>query len=194
MTRLYTTVFVALLLLVAAASIGTSAFTTASIDRASNIDVVADDQGLLALVDGTSGPLVYLNNEQLAIDVEQGTAAGVNTDAQFVLGDTADSVAEHAFAVVNNDAESHLIIAEYAAGSDDANDDENVVFAVFDASGNSVATLSEESGAQSFDAGAGETFYVVVTIDTGHETTTVLTSSTDLSGTLSFTVDDNVAV
>ena len=191
MTRLFTTVIVALLLLAAGASISTSAFTAANVDRSANIDVVADQDGLLALTDGTSGPLVYYDDEQLAIDFEQGTAGGANTDAQFVLGDGADAKNAHAFSVTNNDAEAHDIVATYAAATDDGNDDDNVEFVVYDAQGTAVATLSEETAGQSFGATAGQTFYVVITVDTGHGDAAVLTSGSDLSGTLSFDIDDN---
>ncbi|ELZ95808.1 hypothetical protein C440_05947 [Haloferax mucosum ATCC BAA-1512] len=182
-----------MILVITAASLSTSAFTAASVDRSANIDVVADQNGLLALTDGTSGPLVYYNDEQLAIDFAQGTATGANVDAEFVLGDANDSKDEHAFTVTNNDGEAHDVSVQYVATQTDSNDDDNVEFVVFDADGDAVATLSEETDAQSFSAGAGETFYVVVTVDTGHGVSEVLGSGDDLSGTLSFTVDDNAA-
>jgi hypothetical protein len=191
MSRTTTTVIAVLLLTVVGSALASSAFTAASIDRSADIDVVADQDGLLALTDGTSGPLVYYANEQLAIDFEQGTATGANVDAQFVLGDTADPTAEYAFSVTNNDAEAHDVVVEYATTVADDNADHNVRFVVFDGEGTQVADVSEETGALTVSTTAAETLYVVVVVDTGHGVSTVLTSGDDLSGTLSFTIDDN---
>ncbi len=85
------TVLMASLLLVGTVSIGASAFTAATVERSANVDVVADNEGLLALTDGNSGNLVSQDGstEQLGIDLESGTAAGANPNATFELGNPA---------------------------------------------------------------------------------------------------------
>jgi hypothetical protein len=190
MSNLTSTLLVAGLLLVAGVSVGTSAFTTAEVDRQANVDVVADDVGLLGLTDGNSGNLVYQNSsDQLAIDFTNGSADGANTDALFRLGDPADPSGSQAFIITNNDAESHVINASYNANTGDASTPENLKFEIYDSGGNNVGTISASGETASWDASANTAYNVVVTVDTGHSTT-VLTSGDDLSGTLEFRVDD----
>jgi hypothetical protein len=51
--------------------------------------------------------------------------------------------------------------------------------------------VTEEGTAASFKAPADKTFYTVVTVDTGGgSAATDLTSASDLSGTISLTIDD----
>lgn len=190
MSNLTSTLLVAGLLLVAGVSVGTSAFTTAEVDRQANVDVVADDVGLLGLTDGNSGNLVYQNSsDQLAIDFTNGSADGANTDALFRLGDPADPSGSQAFIITNNDAESHVINASYNASTSDASTPENLKFEIYDSGGENVGTISASGETASWDASANTAYNVVVTVDTGHSTT-VLTSGDDLSGTLEFRVDD----
>jgi hypothetical protein len=190
MSSLTSTLLVAGLLLVAGVSVGTSAFTTAEVDRQANVDVVADDAGLLGLTDGNSGNLVYQNSsDQLAIDFTNGSADGANTDALFRLGDPADPSGSQAFIITNNDAESHVINASYNASTSDASTPENLKFEIYDSESNKVGTISASGDTASWDASANTAYNVVVTVDTGHSTT-VLTSDDDLSGTLEFRVDD----
>lgn len=195
MSSLTSTLLVAGLLLVAGVSVGTSAFTTAEVDRQANVDVVADNTGLLGLTDGNSGNLVYQNSsDQLAIDFTNGTADGANTDAKFVLGDPGNSGSSQAFIITNNDAESHTIEATYNTNTDDAQDPENLKFEVYDDDGELVTTVDASSGSTaSWDAPAGSSYDVVVTVDTGHSSATVLQSDADLSGTLEFRINDDDA-
>lgn len=189
MPRIQTTVLVVGLVLAAAFTMGTSAFTTAEIERQANIDVVADDQGLLALTDGNSGDLVFQNSdEQLEIDLTAGTADGANTDARFVLGDEDSPSTAQAFTVTNNDAESHDITVEYS--EHDSNDASNLQFEFYDSSDTLVGTADEEGNAATLSASADETFYVIVVIDTGDGATDVVTSGENYTGTLTLSIDD----
>lgn len=193
MGRIIPTILMAGLVLVATVSLGAGAFTAATVDRQANVDVVADSNGLLALIDGNSGNLVYQDGttEQLAIDFENGTATGANVNAVFELGNPADPVNSTAFKVENRDDEQHVINADYTLDADDANTEENLNISVYNSAGTLVDSANEEGVSASFTAPATNTFYVVVTVDTGGETgTTDLTSTADLSGTLSFTIDD----
>jgi hypothetical protein len=191
MARIVPTVLVAGFLLVASVSFGATAFTTATVDRQANIDVVADNNGLLALVDGNSGNLVYqdASTEQLGIDFTKGTATGANVNAKFELGDPAGPTASNAFKIENRDAEQHQINVAYTGGT--TNGEENLNVSIYDNAGNLLDSANEEGTTASFTAPAGNTFYVVLTIDTGGgAAATDLTSASDLSGTISFTIDD----
>jgi len=190
MSQLTKTLLVAGILLVAGVSVGTSAFTTAQVDRQANVDVVADNTGLLGLTDGSSGDLVFQNSQsQLGIDFTAGTANGANTDARFELGNPDDPSNSQAFVITNNDAESHVINANYNANTSDAATEDNLRFEIYDSNGSSVGTISASGTNASFTAPANNQFYVVVTVDTGHSSDR-LGPSADLSGTLEFSIDD----
>jgi len=192
MSQLTKTLLVAGIVLAAGVGVGTSAFTTAQVDRQANIDVVADNTGLLGLTDGNSGELVFQNEQsQLGIDFTAGTADGANTDARFELGNPDDPANSQAFVITNNDAESHVINANYNANTTDATTEDNLRFEVYDSNGDSAGTISASGTEASFDAAANEQFYVVITVDTGHSSD-LLKPNADLSGTLEFSIDDTV--
>lgn len=192
MQRITKTLFVAGLVLVIATSVGASAFTSATVERQANADVVTDENGLLGLTDGNSGNLVYQDaaTDQLVIDFENGTATGANTDALFELGDPANPGTSQAFSVQNNDDESHQITASYTLDADDGNADANLEYRIYDGTGTLVGTVTEEGQTVSMDAAPAASYDVVVVVDTGHGGASTLTSTSDLSGTLAFTVDD----
>jgi len=187
----FLTLLMASLLLVGTVSIGASAFTAATVERSASVDVVADNEGLLALTDGNSGDLVFQDGstEQLGIDFASGDAAGANPNATFELGNPADPTVSNAFTIENQDAEQHQINVAYTGATQ--NSEENLNFEIYDSTGTSVGTVTEEGTTASFTAPAAETFYTVVTVDTGGgSAATDLTSADDLSGTVSFTIDD----
>lgn len=163
------------------ATLGASAFTTGSVSRTSTVNVVSDDTGLIGLSDGTSGDLVQLNSTgQLEIDFTNGGATGVNQNATFVLGDTADPTNSSAFTLTNQDAASHDLTVEYTGAGGTADPDANIEFSIHDSTGAQVTTVSEESTSGTITgAASGATYYVVITVDTHG-----LSSSSDLSGTL----------
>ena len=190
MSQLTTTLLVAGIILVAGVSVGTSAFTTAQVDRQANVDVVADETGLLGLTDGNSGDLVFQDGSgQLGIDFTAGSAGGANTNALFELGNPADPNGSQAFMITNNDVESHTINTNYNANTTDASTDDNLKFEIYDGSGALVDTVSANGNTASFEAGANTAHYVVITVDTGHSSD-LLGPDADLSGTLEFNIDD----
>lgn len=166
---------------VVSATLGASAYTSGSISRTASVNVVSDDVGLIALADGTSGDLVYQDTTgQLAIDFTQGGAAGVNTDATFKLGDTADPVNKSAFSVTNQDATAHDLTVAYTGAGATGDATNNIEFQVYNSTGSQVATVSEESTSATLTGiASGNTVYVVIAVDTNG-----LTSADDLSGTL----------
>lgn len=171
---------ITLVLILVASVLGASAFTSGSVERTSNIDVVNDDTGLLALEDGTSGDLVFQNSSgALEIDFTKGGAGGANVDSHYELGNPSDATNQSAFNITNNDAESHDLTVSYTgAGSGDG--DKNVQFQVYDSTGTQLGTVSEESTSNTFNGiASGSTLYVVIVTDTYG-----VSNSTDLSGTL----------
>lgn len=165
------------------ATLGASAYTTGSVSRSSTIDVVSDDQGLIALTDGTSGDIVSTSSGgKLSIDFTKGGAGGVNPDATYKLGDAATPSTNRAFNISNLDAASHDLTVAYTGVDAGATGDgtPNIQFRIFDSSGTEVATVTEESTSATISGVAsGASYAVVVEVDT-----TGLTNSTSLSGTL----------
>jgi hypothetical protein len=92
-----------------------------SADRESDINVVNDAQGLIALVDDTPSDVVREENGELVIDFTAGgNAGGVNTDSYYRVGNVAnynfvgqaggsssDPYDDPAFYLVNNDTVEH---------------------------------------------------------------------------------------
>lgn len=172
----------AVMLVVASGAFAASAYTSGSVERTANVNVVSDDAGLIALQDGTDGELVYQNGTgALAIDFTQGGAEGVNTAAHFEIGDPADANSTYAFNVTNLDTEAHSFTFEYTGPSQ--NGDNNIQFQVYDSNGGPLGTANEEGSTASANLGSGDTAYVVLVVDTYG-----LDNTTDLSGTLNISV------
>lgn len=175
----------AVLLLLATGAIASSAFTTATLERGTSINVVSDDQGVIALTDGNSGDVVQIDGStgELRIDFAVGSASGVNVNSTYDLGDSADPTNSRAFNITNQDGVSHTIELNYTVsdGSGVGDSQSSVQFEVYDAAGTQVAVEDEESGTASFTAASGETFAVVVLVDT---TMSGVDQNSDLSGTL----------
>lgn len=169
-----------LALLVVSTAFAATAFTTGSVERSANVNVVNDDTGLIALQDGNSGDLVFQNSSgALEIDFTQGGAGGVNTAAHYELGDPANGNTTYAFNITNLAASSHDLTLDYS-GSDSQDSDANIEFQVYDSTGTQTGTVSEESGTTTLSGvTSGETHYVVIVVDTHG-----LDNTADLSGTL----------
>ena len=171
-------------LVVLSVAVAATAFTSGSVDRQANVNVVSDDTGLIGLTDGTSGGLVFQNaSGALEIDFTKNGAGGANTEAHFELGNPNNPTNQTAFNVTNNAATAKDMTFDFS-GSDSQDADANIEFQIYDSSGTQVATLSEESGSVTVTGVAsGETLYVVMVIDTHG-----LDSTADLSGTLTISV------
>jgi len=165
--------------------VGASAFTTGSVERSSNVNVVADSSGLIGLADGTSGDLVYLNaSDAIEIDFSNTGASGVNPSAQYELGNPADASNQSAFNITNNAGSAQDITIEYTGVSETTDADANIEFQIYDSSGTKVATVTEESTSATITgAGSGSTYHVVVVVNTHG-----LSSGNDLSGTVNVSV------
>jgi hypothetical protein len=175
------TLGIALVLVMAA--VGTSAFTSATVERQSNVDVVTDGSGLIGLEDGTSGPLISQNSTgALAIDLTNASASGANVHARYEFGDPNDPTNSSAFNITNNDGEEHTFDLEYTGANADGSSDADLTFKVYDDAGTTLNTFNAtDSGTVSIDLAAGETAHVVMIIDTEAD------KGADYSGTLRIT-------
>lgn len=161
-----------------------SSFTTATLERDANINVVADDAGFIGLTDGNSGNIVQISGDELTISFVQGSATGVNVNSLYELGDP-DDPSQRAFNITNNDGVSHTVTLDYSVTSGDGVGDaqNHTTFRVYDTTGSQVAIATEEA-TDSFTAGSGSSYAVVMVVNTTDDT---LGSAADLSGTLNIT-------
>jgi len=118
-----------------AAAMGSGAFTAMSAERDADIDVVTDENGLLALVAGEEPDRVYQNSDgelDITFTSDQG-GEGVNVNSRYQVGSmrgpgptpelssagqpqNKGSPEENtAFSVVNQDSVSHEVTLEYEA-------------------------------------------------------------------------------
>lgn len=178
---------IAVMLLTGTGIIAASSFTTATLTRDTNINVVSDDNGVIALVDGNSGDVVQIDGTtgELKIDFTVGSATGVNVDSVYELGDPNDP-SQRAFNITNQDGVSHDIKLNYTVSTGDGVGDgaNSTEFIVFDTNAAKQITVSEEDNGASFTAASGATFAVVVVVDT---TMAGVDQNSDLSGTLNVT-------
>lgn len=111
--------------------VGSGAFSSASMEREANIDVVNDSDGLLALVDTTESEIVRQTEAgELTIDFTAGSGEGVNVNSEYQIGAIDDNVFSEdpldagspqddpAFQIVNNDTVDHEVGVEYAFEND----------------------------------------------------------------------------
>lgn len=177
---------IALATVIALSALSTSAFTTADLSRDTNIDVVQDDKGIIALSDGTSGGIVsYDSDGSLSIDFDPNQASGVNVNSTYKLGDPNDANSSMAFNITNQDSVSHTINVSYSVSSGDGSGSSNATeFQIYDSSNTHVVTISEDDSGREFSLSSGSTVHVVVVVDT---TAKGITSSEDLSGSFNVT-------
>jgi len=177
---------IALVVALVSTTFGVSAFTTANMSRTSNVDVVTDDKGLIALEDGTEGSLISQNSTgALSINLANGSADGANVHAHFEFGDVDDPGNHSAFNITNQDTTAHSFTFNYTASNadDDTGDESDIEFRIFKESSLSspaatVTGQTDPDGVTIDNVGAGTTLHVVMVIDTEAD------KGEDLSGSL----------
>lgn len=182
----------AVILLVSTGIIGASSFTTATLERNTSIDVVADGNGAIALSDETSGNIIYQKGSspgqgEVTIDFSNaGSATGVNVNSTYELGDPNNPKTDAGINITNNDGVSHTVNLTYTLDnpSDDNDGTNETEFQVYDKSGSSVMTISEEGTGADASLPSGDSWIVIVIVDT---TADGVDSNDDLSGTLNVT-------
>jgi hypothetical protein len=191
-----------------AAGIGTGAFSTATIpDRQVTVAVEQDDEATIALVPGNDPDISLSSNPgELQLDLTGANGEGTNINSVYTWGDPNDSHNDYAFKIVNNDESDYDdLVATYELDDDSwvdhatTNGNESFInFQVFNGSGywaafkcpnNQLSTPNPVTRnlptSSPVDFEAGQTLYVVVTVDTTGQYATI---DDDLSGKLSFEV------
>lgn len=172
---------VAVLVVLSTIIFGASAFTSATVTRDANVNVVADDKAIIGLADGTSGSIVRKSSGRLNVDFAIGSSSGANSNATFKLGDSSDPTNKYGFAITNNASSQYTFTLDYSETSGDGN---NLEFLVFNDTGSKLGEVNAtSSGSLDITAASGETHYVVIVLDTGAGDGSLLGTSADLSGT-----------
>lgn len=189
----------ALVVVVSAAVVSTSAFTTVTVSREATVSVTADDDALVTLVDGHPGDgfVEQTSTSTLEIDLTRGGASGANANATVELGSTTDPIGDHAFRIEHRgDAPANLSFQYGLDGSAGAGEDSGPQSLVFtfshdagdDGTVDTSVSVSENTGATTATiAGVqpGDPVYATVVVNT-----TGLSQASDLSGTLGVTVTE----
>jgi len=177
MSRKLTVLGLAALVLLAGTAMASTAFTTATVDRDANIGVQSDEGAVVQLAPGNVGAASV--NASGALNVDAGSANGLNPAGSFTFGDAANPTATYAFNVTNaaNDGNQHSYTVSYSQSAGTG----TVGFQFFDDTGAALDTADNANDA-TFSLNNGETAFVVVTIDTDADLT-------DISGTLTITAD-----
>lgn len=187
-------VVLAATLVVVTTSFSTSAFTTTTLDRGAEVNVVTDETGLVGLVDGHgAGGLVEQTAEGLLrIDFTRGGGDGANVAATFELGSTDKPDRHHAFRIENQGTQPRDFTVGYTLdGGDSDTNTANMKFNLYhdiggDGTVDSAFAISEGPAPSSEitirTVATDDVVYVVVVVDTNG-----LTATSDLSGTLGVT-------
>lgn len=139
---------------------GVSAYTTADVQRDVAVEVASDDAAILEF---TANEGSTINNGELTFDAD---GEQLNENALFTYGDSSAPSSTNAFAVTNTDDVAHDITFSAAGGT---STDTSVTYTVYDSSGSSVATVTEGDSINAGNLGTGDTYYVVVDVDTGDD-------------------------
>lgn len=186
----------AIVTVVAAGVVSTSAFTSVTVTRESTVSVTADEAAMLTLVDGhpDSGLVEQIGNDTLEIDLTLGGADGANANATVELGSTDQPITDHAFRLEHRGTTPANVTFSYALdGSSDAGGSgspESLVVTAFHDAGNdgdvdAQASLSENTGstdATLVGVAPRDPVYATVVINTSG-----LSQANDLSGALEIT-------
>lgn len=187
----------ALVVLVSAGLVSTSAFTSVTLNREATVSVTADDASLVRLVDGhPGGGLVeQTSGSTLAIDFTRGGAGGANANATIALGSPAEPIGDHAFRIEHRaDAASDVTLSyrlDGTTGAGESGGPESLEFTFYHDDGDdgvvdSQVAVSENTGSTNATLSGvdpGDPVYATIEVDTNG-----LSSANDLSGTLHVTV------
>ncbi|NHX37769.1 MULTISPECIES: hypothetical protein [Halolamina] len=152
-------------------SVGTAAYTSATVTRDATFAVATDaSSALIGLNAGTTAGVTE-SGDALSIAVQD-----LNTDGTFVYGDGANIDTSHAFSIINNDGSERSFTLGY--------DTAGVTFELFQqgtdwTDATSLGTVDSTTDV-TWTAAAAEEIRAVMTIDT----TGVASGATDLDGTL----------
>ena len=166
--------------------IGAAAYTSATVNREATISVATDSAAQIQLGAGDFSQITE-NTTTGVLDIN---FTELNSNSTFVFGDSNTPSGSYAFTLAHDEATNRDVTLNYALpdGVTDPDSTTNVHFEVFSDDGagtvQSMAVATENDPATGentiTDAATGQTYYVVLTIDT----TGVQLDTNQLGGTL----------
>lgn len=162
-----------------ATTVGSIAYTSASVSRSVTSNVAADATAVIGLTSGNIGAVTKTNGK-LNVDTS-GTADGLNSDGTFTYGDSADPTATYAFAITNNDGNTHDLTL--ALDSMTLPGSSSFSLTLYDSSGTELGTVTPSGSFVVTDWASTDTVYAHVSIDTSGTT-----DADSISGTMQFSV------
>lgn len=170
--------------IVGASTLGSVAYTSASVDRSVTSNVASDDSAIIGLTPGPNVDAVTLTNGQLEVDTAVASASGLNSDGTFTYGDTSSlgtAPESQAFSVTNNDGEAHSLDVGVNLTSQPGSSSLQIDLYKGDGTSLGTASPSNTVTVASSDWGAGTTIYAVIKVFTDG------TSDSDkISGSITF--------
>jgi len=188
------------------AAVGTGAFTSASLgERTVNVGVETDANAQIGLVAGDVPDISQNENGEIELSLTGDEGEGINPNSEYTWGDPDNPNSNYAFALVNND-ESNYENIEFtyslnnAGWVEDDGESSDIEFTVYRDGGYPKLLDAPNYGANAepvrtrdmsdgmiFDS--GETWPVIVKVDTGgHTTENLEDGDIDLSGVLTIEV------
>jgi hypothetical protein len=150
--------------IVGATAIGSVAYTEATVDRSVTAEVAADDSAIIGLTAGTPSAIYKNNDGQLEIDTTVSDASGLNTDGEFVYGDSDDPTGTPGFSITNNDADPHDLTVSLSNMTEPASSSFEIE--LYEDDGTDIGTVDSSTDQTYQGWTSSETIYAVVVIDT----------------------------
>jgi hypothetical protein len=163
-----------------ATTVGSIAYTSASVDRSVTSNVAADSAAVIGLTSGGIGAVTETNGK-LTINTEPSAnnVKGINADGTFTYGDSANPATTFAFSVTNNDGDTQDLTV--ALNSFTLPGSSGFTLTFYQSDGTQIGSVSPGGSVSYTGWTASETIYAIVEIDTSG------TSDTDsISGNMNF--------
>lgn len=154
--------------IVGATTVGSMAYTTASVDRSVTANVANDDSAIIGLDPGSVSGVSLNGNGKLEVNPPN----DLNKDATFEFGDTTDPSANPAFTITNNDSVQQTIeigLSNFASSG---------IFTLhLKGPGGTQNSVSDNSTTVDYTLAGTDTIDAAITIDTG---------TNDINGQMNF--------
>lgn len=172
---------------VTAGSIGSLAFTQATVERDLDVQVVSDNSADAALRFQASEGTTVTEDGQLVVngvsDGNNSTDKYLTPDGEFTFGDGSAPSTNPAFSMTNQLSESRAFDVSIS-GLDASDTDIAITF--YDDTGAELGTADKSNDATGISVSSGQIVYAVITITTG-------TDDSNLSGTVTVSATDQSA-
>ncbi|MEF8859143.1 MAG: hypothetical protein V5A38_09490 [Halolamina sp.] len=175
------TAVIAVGLMLSMSVVASSAFTTMQLDRDANIDVVNDQNGIIALQAHPDSDVANgTDSGALQIDFDQNNnGAGVNVNSTYTVGDKTDAQNSYAFNITNQNTGALDLNINYTL-TNSVSDGSTVKFQVYNSTTNLGTVTPGTPITETMEP--NDTLYVVIEVEGG------TASTDDLSGTLTISV------